>query len=60
MPQESKGKESKGDMTVEEAGRKGGERTSETHGEEFYQEIGHKGGQAVQEQTKKYEEIQKE
>ena len=30
----------KGNMTVEEAGRKGGERTAETHGREFYQEIG--------------------
>jgi len=37
----------KGKMTVEEAGRMGGERTSETHGEEFYSEIGHKGGQKV-------------
>jgi uncharacterized protein len=31
-------------MTVRDAGRKGGIRTSETHGHEFYQEIGHKGG----------------
>ncbi len=31
-------------MTVAEAGRKGGEATSESHGEEFYSEIGHKGG----------------
>jgi len=37
--------EDKGRMTVEEAGRKGGEKTSETHGREFYQEIGHKGGE---------------
>jgi uncharacterized protein len=34
----------KGKMTVAEAGRKGGQRTSETHGEEFYSEIGSKGG----------------
>ena len=34
----------KGKMTVEEAGRKGGEATSETHGEEFYSDIGKKGG----------------
>ena len=34
----------KGKMTVEEAGRKGGLRTSATHGEEFYSEIGRKGG----------------
>lgn len=31
-------------MTVKEAGRKGGMRTSETHGHEFYKDIGHKGG----------------
>ena len=38
-------------MSVEEAGRKGGQkggrRTAETHGREFYEEIGHKGGQKV-------------
>jgi general stress protein YciG len=34
----------KGKVTVEEAGRKGGLRTSETHVEEFYSEIGRKGG----------------
>ncbi len=43
----SENKEKKGKMTVEEAGRMGGEKTSETHGEEFYSEIGHKGGQKV-------------
>jgi len=37
----------KGKMTVEQAGRKGGERTSKTHGREFYSEIGSKGGQRV-------------
>ena len=31
-------------MTVEEAGRMGGQRTAETHGPEFYSEIGSKGG----------------
>jgi hypothetical protein len=31
-------------ITVKEAGRKGGMRTSETHGHDFYEEIGHKGG----------------
>ena len=39
--------EHKGDMTVSEAGRRGGEKTAETHGHEFYEEIGHKGGQKV-------------
>ena len=43
--------ERKGKMTVEEAGRKGGQkggrRTAETHGREFYEEIGTKGGHRV-------------
>jgi hypothetical protein len=43
LPEEKR----KGKMTVEEAGRRGGEKTSETHGEKFYSEIGHKGGQKV-------------
>lgn len=34
-------------MTVSEAGRKGGETTSRRHGPEFYEEIGRKGGQKV-------------
>ncbi|MCW4004154.1 MAG: hypothetical protein NWE95_09630 [Candidatus Bathyarchaeota archaeon] len=34
----------KGKMTVAEAGRRGGEKTSQTHGPEFYSEIGSKGG----------------
>ena len=33
-----------GKMTVEEAGRKGGEATSTTHGRGFYEQIGQKGG----------------
>ena len=37
----------KGKMTVQEAGRKGGEKTAQTHGREFYSEIGSKGGQTV-------------
>ena len=44
-------KNEKGQMTVEEAGRKGGQkggrRTAQTHGRDFYEEIGHKGGQKV-------------
>jgi uncharacterized protein len=35
-----------GNMTVEEAGRKGGEATSANHDREFYEEIGSKGGKA--------------
>lgn len=34
-------------MTVAEAGRRGGLKTSETHNEEFYSEIGRKGGSKV-------------
>jgi len=34
----------KGKMTVEEAGRMGGEKTAETYGHQFYSEIGSKGG----------------
>ncbi len=40
----------KGKMTVEEAGRKGGETTAETHGREFYEEIGRKGGETTSEE----------
>ena len=49
----------KGKMTVEEAGRMGGEKTSETHGSAFYSEIGQKGGSKVRklvEKGKEYEE----
>ena len=52
----------KGNMTVREAGRKGGQKGGETtarkYGHGFYQEIGHKGGQKVKqliEQGKKAE-----
>ncbi|MCX9010693.1 MAG: hypothetical protein OIN66_06170 [Candidatus Methanoperedens sp.] len=38
--------EKTGRMSVEEAGRRGGETTRETHGCEFYREIGRKGGTA--------------
>lgn len=37
--------ESKGDMSVSEAGKRGGEKTAKTHGHEFYEEIGRKGGE---------------
>jgi general stress protein YciG len=40
---------SKGQMTVQEAGRKGGQTTSREHGPEFYHEIGTKGGRRVRE-----------
>ncbi len=44
--------ETKGQMSVNEAGQRGGERTAETHGREFYEQIGHKGGQRVRELIK--------
>lgn len=40
-------KKGKGEMTVKEAGRIGGEKTAEIYGREFYEEIGRKGGQRV-------------
>ncbi|HNX09331.1 MAG TPA: Em GEA1 (EM1) [Methanothrix sp.] len=42
-------RDEKGTMTVQEAGRKGGKKTAETHGRDFYEAIGHKGGQRVKE-----------
>ena len=37
----------KGNMTVQEAGRKGGEAVSEKYGPGFYEKIGQKGGETV-------------
>jgi len=42
-------RDEKGTMTVQEAGRKGGMKTAQTHGRDFYEAIGHKGGQKVKE-----------
>ena len=42
----------KGDMSVSEAGRKGGRTTKERYGEGFYEEIGKKGGKRGGETTK--------
>jgi general stress protein YciG len=36
-----------GKMTVQEAGQKGGEATSESHDKKFYEGIGHQGGEAT-------------
>ena len=43
-------KERKSKMTVAEAGKRGGEKTAETHDKEFYEEIGRKGGEKVAEE----------
>jgi general stress protein YciG len=34
-------------MSVSEAGRRGGKKTSETHGKDFYKKIGKQGGSRV-------------
>ena len=53
----------KGGMTVEDAGRRGGERggqtTRERYGSEFYREIGRRGGETVRERRGRefYEDI---
>ncbi len=49
----SRENERKGGMTVEEAGRLGGEKVASERGREFYEEIGHKGGQKVRELIEK-------
>jgi len=38
-------RQTRGDMTVEEAGRKGGLTVRNKYGHEFYEEIGRKGGE---------------
>jgi uncharacterized protein len=56
-------KGSKGDMSVREAGKKGGEKggqtTKERYGTPFYREIGRKGGETVRSERghEFYEEI---
>ncbi|HBG81419.1 TPA: hypothetical protein DDW69_01115 [candidate division CPR2 bacterium] len=51
--------EDKGKMTVGEAGKKGGETTSQRYGHEFYEDIGHKGGETTSKKHGRefYEEI---
>jgi general stress protein YciG len=55
-----KGSEKQGQMTVEEAGRMGGEKVASERGREFYEEIGHKGGQKVRELIEKGKEKEEE
>ncbi len=61
MPEERRrmSSETKGSMTVADAGRRGGEKTAETHGREFYEEIGHKGGQRVRELIERGKEAER-
>jgi hypothetical protein len=42
-------RESKGSMTVQEAGRRGGQRTAKTHGREFLRGLSGQGCQRVKE-----------
>lgn len=44
----------KGQMTVQEAGRKGGQTTAERYGHKFYVEMGKKGGKKGGQVTYKY------
>ena len=43
----------KGQLSVQEAGRKGGLAVRNKYGRPFYQEIGHKGGQKVRQLIQK-------
>jgi general stress protein YciG len=45
MDRKNQNMKEEGEMTVEEAGHRGGEATKRTHGHEFYEKIGHKGGE---------------
>ena len=55
MAQNNKNKKNtqQGEMTVREAGHKGGETTSEKYGPSFYEEIGRKGGNKVRDLIEK-------
>lgn len=50
----------KGQMTVQEAGRKGGQTVSKKYGREFFEEIGRKGGQKVAELIERGKRAEKE
>ncbi|MCD1295627.1 Em GEA1 (EM1) [Methanocella sp. CWC-04] len=52
-------KGSKGEMTVREAGKKGGETTKKRYGEGYYESIGKKGGQKVRELIERGKEAMK-
>lgn len=52
-------KETKGEISVREAGRRGGNTTKARHGHDFYRDIGHKGGQKVRELIERGKEAEK-
>lgn len=41
-----------GDLTVQEAGRRGGRKVRDTHGHEFYERIGRMGGRVISEKER--------
>jgi len=47
------------EMTVREAGRKGGETTKRRYGPRFYEEIGKKGGQKVKRMIEESKRVRK-
>ena len=49
MAKDDNNRNNQNGMSLEEAGRKGGEATAKNHGREFYEEIGRKGGEATAE-----------
>lgn len=50
----------KGQISVRDAGKKGGETTSRKYGPEFYHEIGTKGGHRVRELIRRAKETEME
>lgn len=54
----AKNTDDKGDMTVREAGQKGGKRTSEAHDSKHYQDIGEMGGERVSELVDKGKQME--
>ncbi len=48
----------KGEITCKDAGRRGGEKTSERHGPEFYERIGRMGGQRTGQLVKRGREVE--
>jgi general stress protein YciG len=53
MARKGESEERKGHMTVQEAGRKGGQTVSKKYGKKFFEEIGRKGGRRVAELIEK-------
>ena len=50
----------RGDMTVREAGHKGGEKVKEERGPAFFSQIGQKGGHKVRDLVERGKEVEEE